>query len=667
MADKIAGNVSRRFKNGRYKRNNTTATVTQATEVKESTVHPSIDHDYSRTFTAEDGWSDDDYSDLDNEDDFDENFLEPLHNDVQRNLLEWNEGKRVVELGVLASYLQKGCEKCGFILPLSNCVQERHYGLGSLLYILCKNGDCGHVTSIPTGKMHGKSIWDINTKLGAGVTSSGISFSALLLLLAVLNIPGLTSTTLKKRDRESGKAIETIASKTCAEACREEVDRNDGGGGIRVSADAGWQTRSSGRKYNSFSGHSVLIGDKTGKVLQYDVRCRKCRICYNAEKKGTTPAEHDCRKNWDGSAKSMEPDMIVGMIKGMKDNNISVSELVMDEDSTTIARAKKVCGEDLTKYSDRNHIKKTFTNKLYDLQRAKKYSQLRGKTIAHLKKCFSYALAQHQKNPEEMRKSLGAIVPHVYGDHSECRTWCKHRRNPDTYVPKNLPYSRYLTSEELRVDLENIMSTYVQQVQKVSNLGSTQACESFNNCVAYKHPKTLYLSGSESTCFRVAAAVAQKNVGKSYVTEVNKELSLSPDSQTQKVVERMDRKRALEKERYTSSAYKKRKFHLKKSSSQDQESKEVREGTTYATSVEMDQEEKSQDIESIPPPLPLPARTSLPKDYYTWIFFDLETTGLGLTSEIIEIGATRGNDTFQRFIKLLAAFQQKLPWCMASI
>ncbi|XP_062621846.1 DNA polymerase III PolC-type-like [Saccostrea cucullata] len=61
----------------------------------------------------------------------------------------------------------------------------------------------------------------------------------------------------------------------------------------------------------------------------------------------------------------------------------------------------------------------------------------------------------------------------------------------------------------------------------------------------------------------------------------------------------------------------------------------------------------------IPPALPLPARTSLPKDEYTWIFFDLETTGLGLTSEILEIGATRGNDTFQRFIKPVGSISTK--------
>jgi hypothetical protein len=216
----------------------------------------------------------------------------------------------------------------------------------------------------------------------------------------------------------------------------------------------------------------------------------------------------------------MEPDMIVGMIKDLKNQDIGVSELVMDEDSTTIARARKECGDTILKFSDRNHIKKTFTNKLYDLQRAKKYPQLRGKTIVHLKKCFSYALAQHQKDPEEMKASLQAIVPHMYGDHSQCRSWCKYHRNPKTYAPTNLPYSRYLTCDKLKEDLVNVIETYVQQVQKLSNLGSTQSCESFNNIVAYKNPKALFLSGSESTCFRVAAAVAQKNDGKSFIAKV---------------------------------------------------------------------------------------------------------------------------------------------------
>ncbi|XP_062567511.1 uncharacterized protein LOC134229741 [Saccostrea cucullata] len=471
------------------------------------------------------------------------------------------------------------------------------------------------------------------------------------MLFASLNIPGVAAGTVKKRDREAGKAIESVAKKSCTEALDEEIKMNDGKVEIRVAADAGWQTRSSGRKYNSYSGHSSLIGDKSGKIVRYDYRCRKCRLCENAKRKGIQPIDHDCRKNWDGSAKAMEPDMIVGMLKDLEKDHIHPHELVMDDDSTTISRARKECEQSITKFSDRNHLKKTFSNKLYDLQRFKKYRQLRGKTMTHLKKCFSYVLAQNQKKPEELKKSLLCIIPHMYGDHLACPSWCKYKRNPASYLPQNLPYSRYLTCPELKKDLEAIIQTYAQQADKLSDLGSTQACESFNHIVASKNPKSLFLSGSESTSFRIAAAVAQKNIGKSYIQEVNDELNMSPGAYTEKAVEKMDRKRKLQKIRQSSAEYKKRRCQIRKSSSQDQGCKEVREGKTYETSVGLEKMDEEQDINSIPSATVEPERIPLRNTDSTFVYFDLETTGLGSSAEILEIGAARGQDIFQKYIK----------------
>ncbi|KAH3788283.1 hypothetical protein DPMN_166419 [Dreissena polymorpha] len=51
-------------------------------------------------------------------------------------------------------------------------------------------------------------------------------------------------------------------------------------------------------------------------------------------------------------------------------------------------------------------------------------------------------------------------------------------------------------------------------------LGSTQANESLNKSIASKAPKQLHLSGSANLNFRVAAGVAQKNLGSCYLTNV---------------------------------------------------------------------------------------------------------------------------------------------------
>ena len=85
-------------------------------------------------------------------------------------------GRRVVELNVLAEALDGGCEACGAVLRLSDCIKETLSGLGSLLYICCSNSECGETNICRTNKTHhstgttrGRPIFDVNTKLAAGL------------------------------------------------------------------------------------------------------------------------------------------------------------------------------------------------------------------------------------------------------------------------------------------------------------------------------------------------------------------------------------------------------------------------------------------------------------------------------------------------------------------
>ena len=83
----------------------------------------------------------------------------------------WDDGRRVVEDGMLA----EGLESCCFCLQpiqLKNVVDEKRYGLPSLLYIQCS---CGQINTVRTGKSHrctdarrGVPIYDVNTKLARG-------------------------------------------------------------------------------------------------------------------------------------------------------------------------------------------------------------------------------------------------------------------------------------------------------------------------------------------------------------------------------------------------------------------------------------------------------------------------------------------------------------------
>ena len=88
-------------------------------------------------------------------------------------------------------------------------------------------------------------------------------------------------------------------------------------------------------------------------------------------------------------------------------------------------------------------------------------SVLSQKVIDYFQKCFSYCLTQNKGDPEKMRKSLIAIVPHAFGEHKTCEenrlSWCKWLQNPDTYSHKDLPNGKDLTGEHLQKNLTKVL------------------------------------------------------------------------------------------------------------------------------------------------------------------------------------------------------------------
>lgn len=213
--------------------------------------------------------------------------------------------------------------------------------------------------------------------------------------------------------------------------------------------------------------------------------------------------------------------MCVSMIKDVKEkHNVDINTLIMDDDSTSIAKVRNEVNPSVTKANDSNHLKKSFTSKLYAI--SKKHRSLNFSLISHLGKCFMYAIKQNENDSENIAKSLKSITPYIFGDHELCCTsWCGYLKDPHNYIPKHLPYKRYLTDSNLKIDLSDIFNGYASQSHKLTHIGSTQKNESFNRCVTSKNPKQLHYSSSESTCFRVAAAVVDNNLGNSYITQVN--------------------------------------------------------------------------------------------------------------------------------------------------
>ena len=98
-------------------------------------------------------------------------------------------GRRVVELNVLTEGLDGGCEACGAALRLSDCIKETLSGLGSLL------SECGETNICRTNKTHrstgttrGRPIFDVNTKLAAGLFTFNVVKNIVLQLRHPFNI-----------------------------------------------------------------------------------------------------------------------------------------------------------------------------------------------------------------------------------------------------------------------------------------------------------------------------------------------------------------------------------------------------------------------------------------------------------------------------------------------
>ena len=139
---------------------------------------------------------------------------------------------------------------------------------------------------------------------------SGLGETHVTKFLAALEIPALQHNALKSREREIAKHIEQHARISCDKSMNEEIAFSSTSNddietsledsvptndrpldsstpvSIGIKYDMGWQKRSSGKKYDSLSGVGVVIGAKSGKVLDYGVRCKDCRVCSYSSRKG---------------------------------------------------------------------------------------------------------------------------------------------------------------------------------------------------------------------------------------------------------------------------------------------------------------------------------------------------------------------------------------------
>ena len=585
--------------------------------------------------------------------------------ELPKNIKPIGNCRLIVELDHIIMQLNRGCKKCEIPLNMCSAKGVLTRGLGGWLYITCDNPACAVVNKVSIGKQHrrnstgsnnpfnvspsGNAIFDVNTKAASGMLHAGIGETHLNNLFTTMNLPQITHRSLKKCENEIGPILESFAKQSAANALMQEKELSEkqaeesetGSFGINVSVDTAWQKRGSQRSYSSLSGFTSTIGNNTKKIVHFNSRMKQCRICWRASKENKIPRKHHCRVNWHGSAKAMEPDMFIEMMKDSADQGIKIRKIAGDDDNTGINRIRKEGNVELVKESDKNHVRKNITKEIYALSTVHK--SLSKKVICAITKNFNYMLQQNQGDLDGISKGLRAVVEHMFGNHDYCQDWCGFLKDPEKYKHANLPYGKDLSDESLHQSLTAIFTSL--DANKLAHLSSTQANKSFNNTVASKAPKARHYSSSSSLQYRLCAGVSQKNEGHGYMTEVHKAAGLSPSLLTKKRGSNFDKHQMKRRSVASSIAFKRRRLILKSERNSKEISAEVREGDTYSSNI--GQEKDVPDISEIP----CVTSVCLPKDgNINYVMFDLETGGLARTSDIIQISAVCGKNEFNEYI-----------------
>ena len=420
--------------------------------------------------------------------------------------------------------------------------------------------------------------------------------------------------------------------------------------GLTVSYDMGWAKR--GRAMNSLTGVGANVGSKTGKVVGYSTRNKRCITCSVAARQKRDPKPHDCRKNHYGSSKSMEPAVAVDLAKSTESCNARIACIVADDDASTLKKLQDEYGN-VQKQSDIGHCKRSLGAKLRDAKaRSKQCKQLTTTVIQYVEKMFSYALQNNKGEPDSLCKTLLAIVPHAFGDHTNCNpSWCGYLKDATAYKHSSLPYGKDLTCNHTRQVLDDLFAGLAAQADRLAPLGSSQVNESLNNTVCSKAPKSRCYGGSESQDFRTAAAVLQKNEGPTYLSAVMDKAGLSPSSYSQKLGEYRAKKEAARKAVAKSKDGKLQRRKLRMTRSSQQDVSELREGVTYSSGCSLGVSQL--DTDAIPAPLTMPvAEKLLPHPSRLHVCFDLETTSLLRTAQLTQIAAQTldGKSKFSQYL-----------------
>ena len=320
---------------------------------------------------------------------------------------------------------------------------------------------------------------------------------------------------------------------------------------IAVSADMGWQKRSSGKKYDSPSGHMFLVSSLTGKIVDFELKCVSCSICSAAQRKNESPRSHYCWKNFDQSAKAMEATTaaeLVTRISEQFNGKARVGTVISDDDSTMRAHCSHKGGlsQDIhepTFLADPSHRCKIIGKALFKLASKKKSEcTLSTNDAIRLKvycACFFNINRDKNRSLSWMQQHVWCIVHHLFDDHQFCTDeFCYKKREADTpssstnsdnpqesdtplsrlHALRSKPgyYKNLKNEEKLFYQLKDTLARFFtgDAIKELMHGHNTQTNEGLNTSMIMTSPKFKNFSRSSELATRVALVSGCHNLGK---------------------------------------------------------------------------------------------------------------------------------------------------------
>ena len=98
----------------------------------------------------------------------------------------------------------------------------------------------------------------------------------------------------------------------------------------------GWQKISYGRRYDSYRGHSFIIGAWSKGIIGMVLYSKACSKCDTAENRREEAEEHECPKNFEGCSKIMEASAILKIVEDSFYNHFFIIDFVISNDDSTM-------------------------------------------------------------------------------------------------------------------------------------------------------------------------------------------------------------------------------------------------------------------------------------------------------------------------------------------